>query len=133
MRKTKLRGLHKVDWAFTFTATAYNLVRLPKLLLNGMLEKVMSALDFVEAWWLSVHARLESYGVLGRFEKSPSDRPNPSCSLNLRRGEQEADLLGVWRSGVIHFRARWLRQAATFRRYSETSRFMARRLVPQRA
>jgi len=32
MRKTKLRGLPKVDWAFTFAAAAYNLVRLPKLL-----------------------------------------------------------------------------------------------------
>jgi IS5 family transposase len=32
MRKTKLRGLAKVDWAFTFAAAAYNLVRLPKLL-----------------------------------------------------------------------------------------------------
>jgi len=27
MRKTKLRGLAKVDWAFTFAAAAYNLVR----------------------------------------------------------------------------------------------------------
>ena len=32
MRKTKLRGFAKVDWAFTFAAAAYNLVRLPKLL-----------------------------------------------------------------------------------------------------
>lgn len=32
MRKTKLRGLAKVDWAFTFAAAAYNLVRLPRLL-----------------------------------------------------------------------------------------------------
>jgi transposase len=32
MRKTKLRGVPKVDWAFTFAAAAYNLVRLPKLL-----------------------------------------------------------------------------------------------------
>ncbi|SDH95636.1 IS5 family transposase [Roseospirillum parvum] len=32
MRKTKLRGLDKVEWAFAFTAAAYNLVRLPKLL-----------------------------------------------------------------------------------------------------
>jgi hypothetical protein len=31
MRKTKLRGLPKVDWAFTFAAAAYDLVRLPKL------------------------------------------------------------------------------------------------------
>ncbi|WP_316980469.1 IS5 family transposase [Shumkonia mesophila] len=32
LRKTKLRGLDKVDWAFAFTAAAYNLMRLPKLL-----------------------------------------------------------------------------------------------------
>ena len=32
LHKTKLRGLPKVDWAFTFAAAAYNLVRLPKLL-----------------------------------------------------------------------------------------------------
>ena len=32
LRKTKLRGRPKVDWAFTFAAAAYNLVRLPKLL-----------------------------------------------------------------------------------------------------
>lgn len=32
LRKTKLRGLDKVDWAFALTAAAYNLVRLPKLL-----------------------------------------------------------------------------------------------------
>lgn len=32
MTKAKLRGLPKVDWAFTFAAAAYNLVRLPKLL-----------------------------------------------------------------------------------------------------
>ena len=32
LRKTKLRGLPKVDWAFTFAVAAYNLVRLPKLM-----------------------------------------------------------------------------------------------------
>ena len=32
LRKTKLRGLPKVDWAFTFAAAAYNLVRAPKLI-----------------------------------------------------------------------------------------------------
>src|ERR1700685_102051 len=32
MRKTKLRGLPKVDWTFTFAAAAYNLVRAPKLI-----------------------------------------------------------------------------------------------------
>jgi hypothetical protein len=32
LRKTKLRGLPKVDWAFTFAAAAYNLVRASKLI-----------------------------------------------------------------------------------------------------
>lgn len=32
LRKTKLRGLLKVDWSFTFAAAAYNLVRAPKLI-----------------------------------------------------------------------------------------------------
>jgi transposase len=31
-QKTKLRGVDRVGWAFTFAAAAYNLVRLPKLL-----------------------------------------------------------------------------------------------------
>src|SRR5205823_1235677 len=32
LRKTKLRGLPKVDWVFSFVAAAYNLVRAPKLI-----------------------------------------------------------------------------------------------------
>jgi transposase len=32
LRKTKLRGRPKVDWAFTFAAAAYNLIRAPKLM-----------------------------------------------------------------------------------------------------
>jgi transposase len=32
LRQTKLRGLPKVDWAFTFAAAAYNLLRAPKLI-----------------------------------------------------------------------------------------------------
>jgi transposase len=32
LRKTKLRGLARVDWAFTFAAAAYNLIRAPKLI-----------------------------------------------------------------------------------------------------
>ncbi len=31
MRKTRFIGRTKVDWAFTFAAAAYNLVRLPRL------------------------------------------------------------------------------------------------------
>ena len=32
LRKTKLRSLPRVDWAFSFVAAAYNLVRAPKLI-----------------------------------------------------------------------------------------------------
>jgi IS5 family transposase len=32
LHKTKLRGLPKVDWSFTFVVAAYNLVRAPKLI-----------------------------------------------------------------------------------------------------
>jgi transposase len=32
LRRTKLRGRPKVDWAFTFAAAAYNLLRAPKLI-----------------------------------------------------------------------------------------------------
>ncbi|MBP2229372.1 hypothetical protein J2847_002666 [Azospirillum agricola] len=32
MRKTRHRGTAHVGWMFTLTATAYNLIRLPKLL-----------------------------------------------------------------------------------------------------
>ena len=32
LRKVRHRGLPKVDWQFTLAMTAYNLVRLPKLL-----------------------------------------------------------------------------------------------------
>ena len=33
-RKTRFRGRDRVGWAFTFAAAAYNLVRLPKLMLE---------------------------------------------------------------------------------------------------
>ncbi|HEY1615239.1 MAG TPA: transposase [Rhizomicrobium sp.] len=32
LRKTKYRGLKRIQWAFTLAAAAYNLIRLPKLL-----------------------------------------------------------------------------------------------------
>ena len=32
LRKTKFRGLARVDWVFTFAAAAYNLIRIPKLI-----------------------------------------------------------------------------------------------------
>ena len=34
-RKSRFRGIDRVGWAFTFTAAAYNLVRLPKLLASS--------------------------------------------------------------------------------------------------
>jgi IS5 family transposase len=35
LRKTRFKGRPKVDWAFTFAAAAYNLVRAPKLIGAG--------------------------------------------------------------------------------------------------
>ena len=32
LRKTRYRGLERVGWSFTFTAAAYNLIRIPRLL-----------------------------------------------------------------------------------------------------
>jgi hypothetical protein len=32
LRKTRYRGLKRVGWSFTFTAAAYNLIRIPRLL-----------------------------------------------------------------------------------------------------
>jgi len=36
LRKTRHRGLFRVGWVFTFTATAYNLVRMRNLLLAAV-------------------------------------------------------------------------------------------------
>lgn len=58
----------------------------------------MNILDFIEAWWTFRQANMEASGVTARFERSPNDRLNPSCSLNLRRGQLEADLV-AWESG----------------------------------
>ena len=58
----------------------------------------MKLVDFMEAWWLSVRPLLDAAGVVGRFERSADNRPNPSCALNFRRNNLEADLL-VWESG----------------------------------
>lgn len=58
----------------------------------------MNILDYIEVWWHSVRELVESAGVTARFERSPDTRPNPSCSLNLRRNDLEADLV-VWESG----------------------------------
>ena len=38
LRKTRLRGLFKVGWIFTFSAAAYNLVRMRKLLSPAIQE-----------------------------------------------------------------------------------------------
>jgi hypothetical protein len=62
----------------------------------------MDILDFVEAWWLSVKQIFVEDGVVGSFERSAQDRPNPSCNLILRRNGVEVDLL-VWKFGEAEF------------------------------
>jgi hypothetical protein len=58
----------------------------------------LNILDVVEVWWRSLHAALDTLGVLTRFERSPLGRLNPSCCLNIRFNSREADLL-IWESG----------------------------------
>lgn len=58
----------------------------------------MTIIDFIETWWISVASLLDAHGVVGKFERSPVDRLNSSCSLNLRCGNLEVDIL-VWASG----------------------------------
>lgn len=61
----------------------------------------MHIFDVLEAWQLSMEASLSAFGVIARFDRS-SDMPNPSCCLNLRRDNSEADLV-VWESGEAEF------------------------------
>lgn len=58
----------------------------------------MHIFDVLEVWAFSMGKAFDSFGVIARFERSSTDRPNPSCSLNLRRDDREADLV-VWESG----------------------------------
>lgn len=60
----------------------------------------MDMLTFVEAWVLSTRAFLEESGVDVRFGRSTDRSLNASCSMNLRRGALEADLM-VWESGEV--------------------------------
>jgi|JI8StandDraft_1071087.scaffolds.fasta_scaffold541887_2 hypothetical protein len=58
----------------------------------------MHIFDVLEAWLTSMVVSLASADVAARFDRSPTDRPNPSCSLNLRRDDHELDLV-IWESG----------------------------------
>lgn len=58
----------------------------------------MHIFDVLDVWLYSVKKVLEASGVIARLERSPTDRPNPSYALNLRRNDHEADLV-IWDSG----------------------------------
>ncbi len=62
----------------------------------------MGILDVIEVWWYSVGAIMDSSGGITHFERSPGDRLNPSCAMNVRRNGREADLV-VWDSGEAEF------------------------------
>lgn len=62
----------------------------------------VTLMEFLEAWWFSTQPFFRAAGVVCHFERSPADRPKPSCALNFRRDMQEADLL-VWESGEAEF------------------------------
>ena len=62
----------------------------------------MHIFDVLEAWLSSMAASLTAFGVVARFDRSPTDRPNPSFNLNLRRDDREVDVL-IWESGEAEF------------------------------
>jgi hypothetical protein len=58
----------------------------------------VNLIAFVLIWAESLQAWLGQQGILLNFGQSPADRPKRSCWINLRRGEQESELL-LWESG----------------------------------
>ena len=58
----------------------------------------MHIFEALEVWLHSMEVSLKSADVIARFNRSSTDRPNPSCWLNLRHLDREAELL-VWESG----------------------------------
>ncbi len=58
----------------------------------------MHIFDVFEAWLCSMERQLVASGVAARFDCSSVDRSDPSWCLNLRRNDEEADLL-IWESG----------------------------------
>jgi hypothetical protein len=58
----------------------------------------MDTLQIFEIWIRSLRGNFEAAGVEVIYERSPSERPNPSFAITLRRGPVEVDLL-VWESG----------------------------------
>jgi hypothetical protein len=59
----------------------------------------VNILDVIEVWWGSLRMIFEALDVQSRFERSPADRLNPSCNLNMRCSDgRERDFV-VWDSG----------------------------------
>lgn len=54
--------------------------------------------EIIETWVASLTGILEARRITVSVLISDDQRPNPSCSLNLRRAEAEADLV-LWASG----------------------------------
>lgn len=58
----------------------------------------MSALVYAEKWLFSTRESLEDSGATVLFDRTADDRINPSCVINVRRDNLEADLV-IWESG----------------------------------
>ena len=58
----------------------------------------MNILDVIYVWFTTMKAVFFEFSAVTRYEESPTDRPNPSCSMNIRLKDREADLV-VWSSG----------------------------------
>lgn len=58
----------------------------------------VNLISFVLLWAQSLQAWLGQHDILLEFGQSPEARSKRSCWINLRRGEQESELL-LWDSG----------------------------------
>jgi hypothetical protein len=54
--------------------------------------------ESLEVWVLSFEGWFAERGITTTYSQSAPDRPNRSCSLNLRSDDWEADLV-IWESG----------------------------------
>lgn len=66
--------------------------------MHSMGVRKVNLIEFVLIWAESLQAWLGQQGILLSFGQSSADRLKRSCWINLRRGEQESELL-LWESG----------------------------------
>ena len=77
-----------------------------------------SIIDVIERWFISSRESFDLAGIRCRFERSPANRPNASCSLTLQCRTIEADLV-AWESGEAELAAGEVGGAVTQKHYGD--------------